>query len=339
MASPGTVSRMPLESLTPIRFAPIFKTAVWGGTRLRSFLNVAPSPEPTGEAWILSDHASNQTIVACGPLAGTTFRQLLEQHSQHIARPRRLVNGRFPILLKFIDAREPLSVQVHPNDLKARKLEGAAAVGKTEAWVVLEAKPSARLYTGLRSGTTPGRLRNAIVEGGLEQLLYAHVPATSDCLFLPAGTVHSIGGGLLLFEIQQTSDLTYRLYDWGRVDPLTGKSRELHVEKGLASIDFAIGPCWPSSPTAEGRGRVRRARLVDSDYFSLGRWDADKPFQVGAAGKCRVLVGIGGRAMIQYAGVNYPIGPGDVWLLPAEVGECECVSSETVALLECGLVE
>jgi mannose-6-phosphate isomerase len=328
---------MPNTPLTPLRFTPIFKSALWGGARLRTLFNVAPSAEPTGEAWVLSDQGDNVSVVADGPFEGTTLRQLLERMPERILGTASLVNGRFPILLKFLHSREPLSVQVHPNDGKARELEGPTAIGKTEAWVVLEADPTARLYSGLQPGVTAARLRNAIQADTVEDLLYANAPTGGECVFLPAGTVHSIGGGLLLFEIQQTSDITYRLYDWGRVDPKTGKKRDLHIEKGLASVDYSIGPCRPAYPTEEGHGRVRPAKLVNCTQFTLGRWDTDQPFRAGLAGKCRVLVGVQGRASLRHGTTDYSIGLGDVWLLPAEVGACEVTPQGSAVILECGL--
>lgn len=328
---------MPVDPLTPIKFAPQFKSALWGGDRLRRLFGLPTSSERIGEAWILSDQGESPSVVASGQLAGTTLRHLVRRWPERILGQAPTANGRFPILLKFIHAREPLSVQVHPTDAKARELEGPGISGKTEAWVVLEADPTARVCSGLLPGVSAGQLRNAIDAATVEELLYAHAPGTGDCFFLPAGTVHSIGGGLVLFEIQQTSDVTYRLYDWGRVDPKTGKGRELHVEKGLASVDYTIGPCRPTYPTDETHGRIRPARLVECDHFSLARWDTDRLFTAGAAGKCRVLVGVVGRAAIRHGGQEYPIGVGDVWLLPAEVGACECVPMGGTVILECGL--
>jgi mannose-6-phosphate isomerase len=328
---------MPTDALTPLRFAPIFKPALWGGLRLRTLFEAPPAADPIGEAWVLSDHGDDQSVVADGPQAGTTLRQLMELMPKRILGAAATANGRFPLLLKFIHARYPLSVQVHPTDAKAQELEGSTAVGKTEAWVILEADPTARLYTGLNPGVTAEHLRRAIQTGKVEELLYAHEALPGDCIFLHAGTVHAIGGGVLLFEIQQTSDLTYRLYDWGRVDPKTGRERELHVEKGLAAVDFSAGPCRPESVTDEGHGRIRRAPLVECQHFTLGRWETARPFRAGAPGECRVLVGIGGRAMIHHAGAEHLIGFGDVWLLPAEVGSCECVPRGQATILECGL--
>jgi mannose-6-phosphate isomerase len=321
--------------LTPLRFQPIFRPALWGGARLRPLLGAEPSPEPTGEAWVLSDYGDAHSAVADGPLAGTTLRQLLESAPERILGRARAVNGRFPLLLKLIHARAPLSVQVHPTDARARELEGPTAVGKTEAWVVLEADPTARVYTGLQPGVTAELLRRAIHFGRIENLLYAAAPEPGDSYFLQAGTVHAIGGGLTLFEVQQTSDLTYRLHDWGRTDPYTGKPRELHVEKALACINYDLGPCRPTRPTAAAGDRL--APLAECEYFTLGRWDTAQPFRAGAAGACRVLVGMAGRACLRHAGAEYPITIGSVWLLPAEVGACQVVPHGRAVILECGL--
>lgn len=330
---------MPTDALTPLRFAPNFKPAIWGGSRLRDLFDSAPTGERIGEVWVLSDHGKGQSVVTNGPRAGTTLRQLMEQDARRLLGRDAGKYTEFPLLLKFIHAENALSVQVHPTDAKARELEGPSARGKTEAWVVLEADDEAQLYTGLNPGTTPERLRHGIDCGEVEELLYTHEALPGDCIFLHAGTVHAIGGGVLLFEVQQNSDLTYRLYDWGRVDPKTGRGRELHVEKGLACVDFSGGPCRPESVTDEGHGRVRRAPLVECEYFTLGRWESSRPFRAGAPGQCRVLVGTDGRATIRHKGVEYPIGLGDVWLLPAEVGPCECVPHGPVTILECGLPE
>ena len=329
---------MPTDMLTPLRFAPIFKTALWGGTRLRTLFNAPPSDEPTGEAWVLSDHGDNPSVVADGPLAGTTLRELMQRMPERIFGRASLVHGRFPLLLKFLDVRQPLSVQVHPDDVKARELEGPEASGKTEAWYVVEADPTARLYCGLQASVTSIQMRRAIQSDRLEHLLNAHRPERGDCYFIPAGTVHALGGGLLVFEVQQTSDITYRLYDWGRVDPKTGNARELHIEKGLACVNYSQGPCRPISLTEESHGRVRLAPLVECAYFTMGRWDATSPFRVGEEGQCRAIVGVEGRATFQHAGKEYGIGIGDVWLLPAEVGACEVTPQGPVVILECGLV-
>lgn len=326
-----------MDPLPPLRFAPIFKAALWGGDRLPALLNARPSRDPVGEAWVLSDLPDQPSVVADGPLAGTSLRDLMARMPDRLLGRATAPHGRFPLLVKFLHARRPLSVQVHPTDAKARELEGPTAVGKTEAWVVLEASPVARVYAGLQPGVTAERLRTAIHTGAVEELLYAAAPDPGDSFFLKAGTVHAIGGGLVLFEVQQTSDLTYRLYDWGRTDPKTGKPRELHLEKGLACVDYRQGPCRPARPTVEVRGRPRLVPLAECAYFTLGRWEAGRSFATGAVGECRVLAGVDGRAVIRHRGNEYPIGLGDVWLLPAETGPVEVVPSEPVTLLECGI--
>jgi mannose-6-phosphate isomerase len=153
---------------------------------------------------------------------------------------------------------------------------------------------------------------------------------------LPAGTVHAIGANILLFEVQQTSDTTYRLYDWGRVDAKTGKPRDLHVDHGLLCSDFARGPCHPAAPADAGRPH-RCEVLVGCEFFTLTRHADERPFRVGEHGRCRVVVGIEGRADLVWNDRGYPISPGSVVLLPAAVGECTVVPKEPVRVLECGL--
>jgi mannose-6-phosphate isomerase len=326
-----------MDPLPPLRFAPIFKTALWGGDRLPALLNARPSRDPVGEAWLLSDCPGQPSVVADGPLEGTSLRDLMHRMPDRLLGRATAPHGRFPLLVKFLHARQPLSVQVHPTDAQARRLEGPGAVGKTEAWVVLEVDPEARVYAGLPPSANADTLRRAILRGAVEDILFAHAPQPGDCYFLPAGTVHAIGGGLVLFEVQQASDLTYRLYDWGRADPRTGRPRELHLEKGLSCVDYRHGPCRPARPTVEVRGRPRLIPLAECAYFTLGRWEASRPFATGAAGECRVLAGVDGRAVIRHRGTEYPIGLGDVWLLPAETGPVEVVPAGPVALLECGI--
>jgi mannose-6-phosphate isomerase len=326
-----------MDSLPPLRFRPILKPALWGGQRLRTLYNAPPGPDPIGEAWLLSDCPDQPSVVADGPLAGRTLRDLMEDMPERIVGPTKVANGRFPLLIKFLHAREPLSVQVHPTDARACDLEGPAAVGKTEAWVVVEADPTASVYAGLLPAATPETLRKAIQAGTVEDLLYGVTPAVGDCFFLKAGTVHSIGGGLVLFEVQQTCDLTYRLYDWGRTDPKTGRPRELHLEKGLACVDYTIGPCRPARPTEEGHGRARKAILAECQYFSLGRWEAARPFTTGSVGECRILAGVAGRAVIRHRLNEYPLDLGDVWLLAADTGPVEVVPEGPATILECAV--
>ncbi len=329
--------------LYPLRFEPIFKSMLWGGHRLPPLLDSPQtSAEPIGEAWMLSDHGDHPSRVLDGPLAGTTLRTLMEQAPQKILGSRRAANQRFPLLLKFLDARLPLSVQVHPTDAQAAELvpNGQDARGKTEAWVILETQPGAVLYAGLRPGTSPEALRRALAENTVDEVLHVLEPQPGDCVFLPAGTVHAIGAGLVLFEVQQTSDLTYRLYDWNRVDARTGLPRTLHLTESFHCIDFTAGPRQPVVPSArQGTAHACRERLVSCDYFTLDRYTVYDRCRVGGSDQCRILVCLDGDGQLESTAQSYPLKRGDVYLLPAEVGMCGVLTSAQLTLLECGLPE
>src|SRR5947209_8560483 len=233
--------------LYPLRFEPIFKPAIWGGRRLAEMFPDAPAEGPIGEAWVLSDQGDDVSVVADGPLAGTTLRELMRDRRRDLLGPSLAHHETFPLLFKIIDARESLSVQVHPNDELAQSLAGVPR-GKTEAWVVLHSEPGSRIYAGLKEGVNRPRLERAIADATLAECLHSFEPTIGDCVYLPAGTVHALGAGITVFEVQQTCDTTYRLFDWNRVDATTGRPRDLHIEKALACIDFTRGPVQPAEP-------------------------------------------------------------------------------------------
>jgi mannose-6-phosphate isomerase len=324
--------------LYPLRFEPIFKSALWGGRRLPAYLNRAVDhSDPVGEAWILSDVDGSPSRVLDGPLAGLTIREVLAQDPARILGAAKAPQGRFPLLLKFLDARQELSVQVHPNDAQAALL-GPGKFGKTEAWVVLDACPeTSKLYAGFAEGVTANDFRAALAAKNTPKTLHSFSPRVGDCVFLEAGTVHAIGSNLLLFEVQQTSDITYRLYDWDRIDAKTKQPRQLHVEEALACADFRRGPCYPVGPAVAVSGGVRREGLVACPYFTLERLTAKGPFRVGAPNQCRAVVCVKGSGELESRGQRFAFGTGDVLLLPAEVGECIALPAEEVTLLECGL--
>jgi mannose-6-phosphate isomerase len=219
-------------------------------------------------------------------------------------------DGRFPLLLKFIDARRELSVQVHPDDESAKD-HTPPGRGKTEAWVILDANPAtSRIYAGLVPGTTAETLQAALTAKTVVESLYAFSPRVGDCVFLPAGTVHAIGRDILLFEVQQTSDITYRLYDWDRVDPKTGLPRETHVERAIRCTDFSKGPCGPVSPDG--------STLVDCAYFRMLRLDLKSPTK--HVGPCLVVC-LSGMVELKHRGKSYLARDGAVYLVPK--GETE----------------
>src|ERR1017187_10153589 len=230
------MSQIPLY---PLRFAPIYEYRLWGGRRLADLLSAPlPGKGPIGEAWILSDRDDHMSHVANGPLSGWTIGQVGEQFPEQLLGNLAHRFPRFPLLLKFLDAQEMLSVQVHPSDAH-KDLLPAGETGKTEAWVVLEAGTESRIYAGLKPGTTADDLRLALANGAVADQLVCITPKPADGVFIPAGTVHALGGDIMVFEVQQNSDVTFRLFDWGHVDANTGQPRALQVEQALACIDFA----------------------------------------------------------------------------------------------------
>jgi len=320
--------------LYPLRFEPICQYRLWGGRRLSGLLRAPLQGDgPIGEAWLLSDRDDFPSRVAEGPLRGRTIAQLLEQAPEQLLGKLAGRFERFPLLLKFLDARDMLSVQVHPSDAQTDYLP-AGEHGKTEAWVVLEAEPKSRIYAGLKPGTTAEDLQRGLAHRTVADYLASFTPTAGDAVFLQAGTVHALGGGLMVFEVQENSDVTFRLYDWDRVDAKTGQARELQVDQAIACIDFARGPVGPVAPVEEMAHPVLRERLFDCEHFELWRWRGDRLFTVGAAGTPRVVVGIAGTGQLEHDGAIYDVGKGDVMLLPAVVGVCSYRPRGEVSLLE-----
>jgi mannose-6-phosphate isomerase len=239
----------------------------------------------------------------------------------------------FPLLLKFLDAHEMLSVQVHPSDAHPELLP-PGETGKTEAWVVIEAGNKSRIYAGLKTGTTAGNLRQSLDDGTIADHLVCIVPKPGDAVFIPAGTVHTLGDDVVVFEVQQNSDVTFRLYDWGHIDAKTKKPRPLQVDQAFACIEFGASEGGPVAARVETTAPVERERLFDCHAFLLWRLLGQDPFTVGAMEEPRVLVCIEGSGQVTHKGTPYAVGKGDVWLLPAEAGECAFQPSGEVTLLE-----
>jgi mannose-6-phosphate isomerase len=215
---------------------------------------------------------------------------------------------RFPLLLKFLDVRDTLSVQVHPSDQQTQYIP-AGETGKTEAWVVLEAGTKSRIYAGLKPATTTDTLRQALANGTVADHLAGFTPKPGDGIFIPAGTVHSLGD-VVVFEVQENSDVTFRLFDWNHVDARTGQPRPLQVDQAMACIDFAQGAISPVVPMVDEVKPVLRERLFDCEHFGLWRFGAESPFGVGAERTPRVLVCLAGDGQVEHDGANYAIGKG-----------------------------
>lgn len=310
-----------------LRFEPIFLYRLWGGRRLGRLL-AAPLPgdDPVGEAWVLSDRDDHPSVVAQGPLAGTKLPEIVQRHRGEVLGRFADRYSRFPLLLKFLDAREMLSVQVHPSD-EQRDLLPPGERGKTEAWVVLDADSDSAIYAGLKPGATLDELREALADGDVEDVLHRFVPKVGDGVFLRAGTVHALGGGVCVFEVQENSDVTFRLHDWGRVDAQTGKPRELHLEQGLRSVDAQRGPVDPVPAGTDP--------LFDCEHFWVRRRMGGGAFDAGADDEPRVLVCLEGE--LRFA--EETLRAGDVALLPASLGAGRWEPSDSATSLEIGLGE
>jgi len=324
--------------LYPLRFEPIYQYRLWGGRRLANLLSTPlPGDGPIGEAWLLSDRDDHASMVANGPLKGQTIGQLMKQWPEQLLGKLAGRFRHFPLLLKFLDVRDTLSVQVHPSDQQVKYIP-AGETGKTEAWVVLEAGTKSRIYAGLKPATTIDSLQQALANGTVAEHLASFTPKNGDGIFIPAGTVHSLGD-VVVFEVQENSDVTFRLYDWDHVDAKTGQLRPLQVDQAIACIDFAQGKIIPVAPMVDEAKPVLLEQLFNCEHFEVWRLSAESPFKVGAERVPHVLVCIGGDCQVEYDGANYALGKGDVFLLPAAVGACLCRPRGAVILLEISLPE
>jgi len=323
---------MAAVTLYPLRFRPLYKQYLWGGRRFETHLGRKLPPDgPFAESWEVADHGQDQSIVEAGPLAGTTLHELVARFGHHLLG-RHHPQPRFPLLLKYLDANQPLSVQVHPDDALARRM-GLDDPGKTEAWCVLHAEPGSLIWAGFREPIDPERLRRAVAEGKLEACLHRFSPAPGQCVFLPAGTVHALGQGLLVAEIQQTSDNTFRLYDWNRVGP-DGRPRPLHVEEAIQAINYDQGPVQPAAPRPGEATHIER--LVRCDKFVLDRLRLATPQMAGGDGRCHILTVIQGAIHVEGDPEQAPLRLGSTVLLPAALSpvQLEPLGDETAVLLD-----
>lgn len=310
-----------MSSVYPLQFRPQFKEYLWGGRRLGEVLDKPIGDGPTyAESWEIVDHGEDQSVVANGPLQGTTLHQLVTEHGRSLLGDSYFASGsppeQFPLLLKFLDAQKDLSLQVHPDDAYGATLD-PPDLGKTEAWVVMHAEPDSVIYAGLKAGFDRDAFARELHRGTGHLCVHQIRPQVGDCVFIPAGVVHAIGAGLLIAEIQQASNTTFRLFDWNRVGA-DGKPRPLHLEQGLEVTDYDIGPIEPQRPQSTSREFVER--LVDCDKFVLDRWilpaEVRETFPVD--GRFHIVAVLDGRLTLEHPHTPEPLRRGQVVLLPAE---------------------
>jgi mannose-6-phosphate isomerase len=314
----GTISS---AVLYPLTFRPIFKERVWGGRTLETlYRKPLPPAVAIGESWEITDRPGDVSVVANGPLAGKDLRWLMEQHQRDLLGDTKAADGRFPLLIKLLDARDKLSLQVHPP------LQQAAALGgepKTEMWYIAQAAPEAELYVGLKRGITRTQFERKIQTGDVAECFHRVPVKAGDAMFLPSGRVHAIGPGLVIFEIQQNSDTTYRVFDWNRVG-LDGRPRELHVAQSLASIDFNdFEPALVDSAFSSA-GRFRIRPLVRHALFKADVFRAVAPETlVFRQPRMKIVAALEKKVVVADETTSVELLPGQFCLIPASVKAAE----------------
>jgi mannose-6-phosphate isomerase len=329
-----------MESLQlyPLKFEPIYQYRIWGGRRFSNLLEKPlPQNDPIGEAWILSDRDDHPSEVTNGTLKGKTISELFKLAPKQLMGKLADKFKKFPLLLKFLDCQQVLSVQVHPSD-KLKKYIPKGENGKTEAWVVLETGKDAAIYAGLKSGTTKQKIEADLDKNQVADDLASFKPKVGDSVLIEAGTVHTLGD-VVVFEVQENSDVTYRLYDWDRIDEKTGEPRDLQVKEALACIDFDKTEIGPVTTVVTTRKPELHEMVIENEHFSLCRMTSECPFMVGKEASPRVLVCIEGKGEVESKDEFYYLAKGDVMMLPATVGACPFVPKGEVIMLELSLPE
>lgn len=301
----------------PLRLLPTFKDYLWGGQRLRREFSKASELNPLAESWELSCHEAGLSVIGNGSYAGWTLREYLRENPKHLGSGAE-ADTEFPLLIKLIDAEQMLSIQVHPDDEYARRVENAS--GKTEMWYVVDAKPGAGIYYGFKKAVTKNEMAEAIRSKSLTTLLNWVPAQAGDVFYIPAGTIHAIGAGLLIAEVQQSSDITYRLWDYGRVGA-DGKPRALHIDKALdVTVREHRGPTLPYEPDREVSGGTIR-HLVKNERFVVDAIHLCGLIEDCATEKSFVsLLCLSGEGAILWGGNAMAIKKGQSLFLPAGMG-------------------
>lgn len=311
----------------PISFIPYLKNVIWGGNKICSYKGIE-QPEPNiGESWEISAVPGHESVVAEGPYKGLTIAELIDRYGASLLGKHIMdrYGGKFPLLVKLIDANDNLSVQVHPNDMLAMSRHGS--LGKTEMWYIIDTEKDANIYSGLKASITPEVFESRVAQDAFEELLAVHKSAPGDVFFLPAGRVHAIGAGNLLAEIQESSDITYRIYDYKRRDA-NGNTRELHTELAKDAIDYNICPDYKSPKIPDD---VSDAEIVRCDHFTVHRINVDgKKHLDFSPDSFTVIMCIQGNAILEYLSGNTSISKGETVLCPAVLTELSVAGKATL---------
>jgi mannose-6-phosphate isomerase len=302
-----------------LKFKPILKTVVWGGEKIAPYKGIETEQKHIGESWELSGVPGNESIVAEGPLAGRSIASLVKEYKGELVGKH--VYGRtgdqFPLLIKFIDAHKDLSIQVHPDDALAVKRHGTN--GKTEMWYVIDAEPGAHLYVGLKEAISPEEYEKRVADGSITDVLARYDVEPGDVFFLPAGRIHAICSGCFIAEIQQTSDITYRIFDYNRPG-LDGKPRELHTELAKDAIDYKVYPTYKTDYTPL---QNEEAVLAECPYFTTSLLDLTLPYakDLSELDSFVVLMCLSGSGTLEVDGEEVSIGQGETVLIPASADD------------------
>jgi mannose-6-phosphate isomerase len=317
--------------LYPLKFQPLFHYRIWGGEKLKTVLNKEYSEESIGESWEISTVHKNETKVINGNLEGKTINELIKIYKEDFLgiNVYKRFGDEFPLLIKFIDAKTPLSIQVHPDNDLARKRHNS--FGKNEMWYVMESDENADLIIGFNKQLDKESYVNEIDNGTIEEVLNTIQVQNGDTFFIPAGRVHAIGAGVMIAEIQQTSDVTYRIYDFDRVDSKTGTKRELHTELSVDAIDFNLVDNYKTNYSSnQGRNK-----LVHTNYFKTNIINTEGESLIQTSeDSFKILIGVEGTSELKIRSESFELKKGETILIPACIKDDIQVVSEKSKLLE-----
>lgn len=321
-----------MNKLYPLKFTPIFKHKIWGGKKLKSILNKEVTGADVGESWEISGVQDNISVVANGFLSGNNLQELIEVYMGELIGDKvyEQFGIEFPLLLKFIDANDVLSVQVHPDNEMAKKRHHS--YGKTEMWYVIQTEENSELIVGFNKLLTKEEYVEHVEKGTLQKVLNTEPVQKGDCVFMPAGRVHAIGSGVLIAEIQQTSDITYRIFDWNRVDT-EGKERELHTDFALDAIDFSFHKDYV---TRYAPSKNETVTLAQCPYFTTNfiELTTERTQDFHKLDSFVIYMCVEGKAIFKTSAEDITIKKGETILLPACIEQVKLIPQQSVELLE-----
>lgn len=324
------------SELYPLKFQPIFTYRMWGGDKLKTVLHKNYTEDSIGESWEISDVENNETEVSEGHLKGKTLRDLIKDYQEDFVGTKvyRDFGDEFPLLIKYIDAKTPLSIQVHPNNELARERHNS--FGKNEMWYIMQADADAELIVGFKKEVTEKEYVEHVENATVTDILNIEKVSKGDTFYIPTGRVHAIGAGVLLAEIQQTSNITYRIYDYDRVDAKTGEKRELHTALAVDAIDYNF---YDTYKTDYEVGQNEVSKLVHSPYFKTNIVEVKGEMNMDYAhlDSFVIFMCVEGAAVLEYNGINYSLNKGETILLPAAIKQVALMSKEKSRVLEVSL--